>query len=177
MMYSLSPATTNVTTVAMATEQRAFDPVLLISHLLKEVASGNALCREVLCNVRKGGGEGKGGRKGKGRERGMKRGRERGREGRRRRGKEGGGREGGRKGRERGGQERRKGGRKRGKEARGEGKWKEEKKGRPDKYATYLHNKKMPVPCFLQDVFISTLTATLNCAMGSTTVSSRASFG
>ena len=60
------------------------------------------------------------------------------------------------------------------------GKWKEEKKGEADnKYATYLHNKnaKMPVPCFLQDVFISTLTATLNCAMGSTTVSSRASFG
>ena len=184
MMYSLSPATTNVTTVAMATEQRAFDPVLLISHLLKEVASGNALCREVLCNVRKGGGEGKGGRKGEGRERGMKRGRERGREGGRRGGRregggrEGGWREGGRKGRERGGQERRKGGRKRGKEPRGEGKWKEEKKGRPDnKYATYLHNKKMPVPCFLQDVFISTLTPTLNCAMGSTTVSSRASFG
>ena len=106
MMYSLSPATTNVTTVAMATEQRAFDPVLLISHLLKEVASGNALCREVLCNVRKGGGEGKGGRKGEGRERGMKRGRERGKEGGRRGGKEGGGREGGRV---EGGREERKG--------------------------------------------------------------------
>ena len=59
MMYSLSPATTNTTAVAMATEQRAFDPVSLISHLLKEVASGNALCREILCNVR----EGEGGRR------------------------------------------------------------------------------------------------------------------
>ena len=36
----------------------------------------------------------------------------------------------------------------------------------------YLYNK---IPCFPQDVFISALTATLNCAMGSTTVSSRAS--
>ena len=59
MMYSLSPATTNKTAVAMATEQRTFDPVSLISHLLKEVASGNALCREILCNVR----EGEGGRR------------------------------------------------------------------------------------------------------------------
>ena len=54
VMYSLSPATTNKAAVAMATEQRTFDPVLLISHLLKEVASGNALCREILCNVREG---------------------------------------------------------------------------------------------------------------------------
>jgi len=52
MMYSLSPPTVGVTaTCTMATEQRTFDPMLLIAHLLKEVASGNAQCRQTLCNV------------------------------------------------------------------------------------------------------------------------------
>jgi len=52
MMYSLSSPTPGATaTCTMATEQRTFDPMLLIAHLLKEVASGNALCRQTLCNV------------------------------------------------------------------------------------------------------------------------------
>ena len=50
VMYSISSPTAGAT-ATMTTEQRTFDPMLLIAHLLKEVASGNALCRQTLCNV------------------------------------------------------------------------------------------------------------------------------
>ena len=49
LLYSLSSASQ---TIAMTTEQKEFDPVLIIAHLLKEIASGNEQCRQVLCNER-----------------------------------------------------------------------------------------------------------------------------